>query len=215
MLFRSLGRMKEVSGSAGRTVLSVSHNLAAVSALCSRVVLLNKGRLIADGPTAEVLSQYHGSYQRSEEQYRVKTAAITWLGLANRRALDELRLDADIVFEFKFLTGPDAIDNLEVDCELIDEFDRCAVHCRSRFSSPPMAVAAGTEITVRYLLRSPRLAPGNYTMVVQARTASETLCRVEGVDACSISGENPFVRGTFLEGMSGTTLPHFQVSVVS
>ena len=48
---KCLGRMKEVSGSAGRTVLFVSHNLAAVSALCSRVVLLNKGRLIADGPT--------------------------------------------------------------------------------------------------------------------------------------------------------------------
>ena len=213
---KCLGRMKEVSGSAGRTVLFVSHNLAAVSALCSRVVLLNKGRLIADGPTAEVLSQYHSSYQRSDEQYRVKTPAITWLGLMNRRALDELRLDADIVFEFKFLVGPDAIGNLEVDCELIDEFDRCAVHCRSRFSTPPMSVKANTEFTVIYRIRAPRLAPGHYAMVLQARTSlQEVLCRVEGVDACSISAASPFMPGLMLEGTAGTTIPDFRVDVVS
>jgi len=212
---KCLGRMKEVSGSAGRTVLFVSHNLAAVSALCGRVVLLNKGRLVADGPTAEVLSQYHSSYQRGEEQYRVRTPALTWLGLMNRRSLDELRLDADIVFELKFLAGPDAIGNLELDCELIDEFDRCVVHCRSCFIGAPIHVAGGSQFTVRYSIRSPRLAPGHYSMVVDARAARQTLCRVEGVDACSISGANPFLPGLLLEGSSGTTIPDFQVDVVS
>lgn len=54
---KCLGRMDEVSKN-GCTVLFVSHNLAAVQRLCSRAILLEKGRLVADGTTAEVISQY-------------------------------------------------------------------------------------------------------------------------------------------------------------
>lgn len=211
---KCLGRMKEVSGTAGRTVLFVSHNLAAVSALCSRVILLNKGRMVADGPTDEVLSQYHSSYQRAEEQYRVKTSSITWRGVVNRRSLDDIRLDADIVFSLKFMTGPDAIGDLEFNFELIDELDRCVAHCRSSFLGKPFNVAGGSEFTVRFSMHSPRLAPGCYTMVVDVRAGRDTLCRVEGVDACSISGASPFLPGLLLEPSSGTIIPDFQVDIL-
>ena len=55
---RCLGKMKEISEGGGRTVLFVSHNMAAVSALCSRAVLLSKGRLELDGSPAEVIQRY-------------------------------------------------------------------------------------------------------------------------------------------------------------
>jgi len=54
---KCLGRMDEVSKS-GCTVFFVSHNLAAVQRLCSRAILLEKGRIVADGATAEVVGQY-------------------------------------------------------------------------------------------------------------------------------------------------------------
>jgi lipopolysaccharide transport system ATP-binding protein len=54
---RCLGKMGDVA-SEGRTVIFVSHSMAAVSALCSRVLLLDTGRLVADGPVAEVTHLY-------------------------------------------------------------------------------------------------------------------------------------------------------------
>lgn len=54
---KCLGKMKTVSES-GRTLLFVSHNLQAVSQLCSRTILLDKGRLIGDGSTQEILNTY-------------------------------------------------------------------------------------------------------------------------------------------------------------
>ena len=42
----------------GVTVLFVSHNLAQVRSLCTRGILLEKGRLIADGPIEEVAAIY-------------------------------------------------------------------------------------------------------------------------------------------------------------
>jgi lipopolysaccharide transport system ATP-binding protein len=61
---RCLGRVREIS-QGGRTVLFVSHNLAAVSALCSRGVLLERGRVAAEGDVAAVLRRYAES-MRSE-----------------------------------------------------------------------------------------------------------------------------------------------------
>jgi lipopolysaccharide transport system ATP-binding protein len=57
---KSLGKMHEVSRG-GRTVLFVSHNMAAVQALCRSAVWLDRGRVAATGPTADVIGKYlHG-----------------------------------------------------------------------------------------------------------------------------------------------------------
>lgn len=54
---KCLGKMAEV-GASGRTVLFVSHSMPAISRLCSRVLLLDGGRLVADGSSAEVIKTY-------------------------------------------------------------------------------------------------------------------------------------------------------------
>jgi homopolymeric O-antigen transport system ATP-binding protein len=52
--------MEDVSNE-GRTILFVSHNLAAVRALCRRSVLLGDGEVVAEGDTNDVLSTYLSS----------------------------------------------------------------------------------------------------------------------------------------------------------
>jgi len=54
---KSLRKMRDIAAS-GATVVFVSHNLKAVSELCRRAVLLDGGRIVADGPTDEVIRTY-------------------------------------------------------------------------------------------------------------------------------------------------------------
>jgi lipopolysaccharide transport system ATP-binding protein len=54
---KSLGRIEEI-GASGRTVIFVSHSMPAMLRLCSRVILLDKGRIVAHGPTHEVVRTY-------------------------------------------------------------------------------------------------------------------------------------------------------------
>jgi lipopolysaccharide transport system ATP-binding protein len=54
---RCLGRMEEL-GSTGRTVLFVSHQLSAIAQLCDRALQINGGKIVQDGPPAEVIAQY-------------------------------------------------------------------------------------------------------------------------------------------------------------
>jgi lipopolysaccharide transport system ATP-binding protein len=55
---KCLGKMREVSTASGRTVLFVSHNMAVVSELCGRAVLLDGGHIVANGRTDEVVRGY-------------------------------------------------------------------------------------------------------------------------------------------------------------
>jgi lipopolysaccharide transport system ATP-binding protein len=54
---KCLGKMGEIR-SRGRTVVLVSHNMAAVAALCTRAMLLHDGRVTAAGTPGEVVGRY-------------------------------------------------------------------------------------------------------------------------------------------------------------
>jgi len=51
----------------GRTVLFVSHNLAAVESLCTRAIWIDRGHVREDGPPKEVIQSYMSTFVRSEE----------------------------------------------------------------------------------------------------------------------------------------------------
>lgn len=57
---KSLGKVQSV-GENGRVVLFVSHSMPMISRLCKRVILLNEGKLLADGPAYEVIRYYQKS----------------------------------------------------------------------------------------------------------------------------------------------------------
>jgi ABC-type polysaccharide/polyol phosphate transport system ATPase subunit len=59
---KCMDRMREIIRS-GATVLFVSHNLKAMSELCSRCLLLNHGRMVAVGSSESVIRAYIGDSQ--------------------------------------------------------------------------------------------------------------------------------------------------------
>ena len=71
---RCLRRIKEFQ-ERGATVLLVSHDAAAVRALCTRAVLLHAGRLLADGRPSDVLNRYQKIIMEREEAYEASRPA--------------------------------------------------------------------------------------------------------------------------------------------
>ncbi len=55
---KCLGKMQDITGQEGRTVLFVSHNMSAINSLCKRTILLDKGEVKAVGETSEVIRKY-------------------------------------------------------------------------------------------------------------------------------------------------------------
>ena len=54
---KCLGQMEQIAGS-GRTVVFVSHNMGAVRSLCTRVVEIEEGTVVADAPSDEAVNAY-------------------------------------------------------------------------------------------------------------------------------------------------------------
>ena len=54
---RCMGRIEDISES-GRTVVFVSHDMQAIARLCDRAYWLDSGRVVADGPSEEIVAQY-------------------------------------------------------------------------------------------------------------------------------------------------------------
>jgi lipopolysaccharide transport system ATP-binding protein len=54
---KCLNKIEDV-GRGGQTVLFVSHNMAAITRICQRAILLDEGRLVKDGPSQQVVGEY-------------------------------------------------------------------------------------------------------------------------------------------------------------
>ena len=65
---KCLGRMQDVSKNDGRTVLFVSHNMAAVANLCNKAIFLRNGTLDSVGTTHEIIEKYisYGQHNTGE-----------------------------------------------------------------------------------------------------------------------------------------------------
>lgn len=84
---KCLGKMGEVAGE-GRTVLFVSHNMGAIQALCPRTIFLADGRIVEDGPSAQVVESYLSESYGDVE----KTGEVSWEGGDKAPGCDEVRL---------------------------------------------------------------------------------------------------------------------------
>lgn len=73
---RCLRRMKELQ-ERGTTVLLVSHDAAAIRALCTRAILLNAGQVVADGRPVDVLNCYQKIIMEREEAYHASSTTDT------------------------------------------------------------------------------------------------------------------------------------------
>jgi len=83
---KCIGKMSDVAGE-GRTVLFVSHSMAAIAALCPRSIMLAHGNIVNDGPTNAVISTYIGSAEKT-------LGEVTWLDPNEAPGNDVIRIHA-------------------------------------------------------------------------------------------------------------------------
>lgn len=102
---KCLGRMNEVAKH-GRTVFFVSHNMGAVSSLCTRCLWIHDGVLAGDGPTDDMIEQYlrHATEQAfafSNEQFGLDITDVALKDSGGTRRL-RFRPGDDLVVEVNY-----------------------------------------------------------------------------------------------------------------
>src|SRR5690606_17585676 len=108
---KCLGKMKDVAGE-GRTVIFVSHDLAAVKQLCSRAILFSQGSVLLNSSVSDVMNLYNGNTEKLEDfynecvdsskDYDVKSVCVRDLQGVSKKIFE---INEKVVLDFDFHVG--------------------------------------------------------------------------------------------------------------
>ena len=215
---KCLGRIDEVANE-GRTIIFVSHNLATVSALCTRAILIEKGRLVAEGGVRDVLERYVAS-------------TVTEVGTSLRDRLDR-RGSGRLRFSGVRITGPAGGPVVGEDAEFLLEYDAepptdlgnvmvgVAVYgamgepvfvCSSRVSGQEFEHAPGAGVFCCSIPRLP-LLPGHYTLNVYAEVNGLLADWIENAHAFDVTEGDFFGSGQLPPNSHGSLVVNHSWSV--
>ena len=101
---KCLQKIESLVKNDGKTVVFISHNLETVRSLCQRTILLDRGKITAEGKTSEVVAKYQGqglaalkgiSYGKKETLPRNSKVEVVRVSLCDEKnnALDEVSTD--------------------------------------------------------------------------------------------------------------------------
>jgi lipopolysaccharide transport system ATP-binding protein len=188
---KCLGRMGDVVRE-GRTVLFVSHNMAAVSALCTRAVLLRKGNLVLSAEPEVAIKEYLRTGQIDAETSlvdrsdrmgggRVRFRRVSMLNGAGE-PVSMVSSGQDVVLAIDYdLTDDRPVTNVSVQLKFSGTVGQPLFACLSSVAqSAPLVLKPGG----RLLLRIPRLplmaGLYTYTAWISAGGTLEDLVRDAG-----------------------------------
>ena len=190
---KCLGKIREVRQRDGRTVLFVSHNLAAVATLCTRALLLSAGRVVADASASEITRLYTAGVAMATTTDEVD---LTALPRATRSAaqctkiqvsaLDELGTPVDAIVPGATVqltvtvTASAPVARAFLGVEVMDERGRAAIGISTDTRDGWLALNAGETKRITVRLLDVQVRPGIYTVGLRLTTVSEKL---DGLDA--------------------------------
>jgi len=163
---KCLGKMQDVANS-GRTVLFVSHNMAAVAALCQKALLLSKGSVLAHGATSEILNLYMAKSASGETLWRgdlgTDDAKVTYCEvLPNDTGMVVTNRAIEVVIELELLRP---ITGLILAWEVWNIKENLLAYSAHDDASPPPAtqVSAG-RYRATMTIPADTLASGRYSL---------------------------------------------------
>jgi lipopolysaccharide transport system ATP-binding protein len=185
---KCLGKMKSVSDKDGRTVIFVSHNMAAVKSICRRGILLKNGALTFDGDAISAVDSYMqggsdlssfrewtGKDMPGNDNVKIRRAAVYAQG---KLMGDPILTSDDLVFEIEFYNNlPDAV--IDVTWDLLNVQGIHVAHlgriCNEK--GLPQGWHKSTAVLPRDILNTER-----YIFSVQfGRNQRELLFRMEDI----------------------------------
>lgn len=127
---KAIGKMQDISREGGRTVLFVSHNMAAIKQLCTKTIMLENGTVVFEGDTNEGIDYYLQSnqYDGYVGQYlndKIETSGFVSVALVDTKDVirTEFGFDELISIKIKVKVSTQHL-NTVVAFRLIDKNDR-------------------------------------------------------------------------------------------
>ncbi len=222
---RCLGKMNEVARQ-GKTVIFVSHNLQAINNLCSRCILLKKGRMVADDKPTAVVARYlaESSDIQSDMQTRFpvdpnKSQQVVAAGLffedgtpVNRALNTNEPLLLRATFRHEKPTNPSqyatfSISDMNLNIIYFSDSRDTPENVQPVFTDEDASTKGGFPLESRYGVRidPPFLAPGKYLLSVGIARPGKSLDEKKNFasfEIVDLDGHRPSRPGYFYRSLA-------------
>ncbi len=174
---KAIGKMKEVSKGEGRTVLFVSHNMAAVQNLCTHGLLLMNGTVLNIGNTNEIVKQYLSinqkqlstGYEEFEDEGKEAWVHSITLKNSQKETTSKLKFGEKFSVKLKVECNID-VSNLEP-LIAIDTSNEIRVFTSSSGEQGmSYSVKKDSSVEVEAFFDNLVLVPGEYSLVLALRS---------------------------------------------
>jgi lipopolysaccharide transport system ATP-binding protein len=206
---KCLGKMEDVSAKEGRTVLFVSHNMAAIESFCSKAILIKSGRFDYFGLPLDAISRYFNNYNdNSDLVRRVDRAGNGSVKFSKFKIYDSLGNETDAMFsghDYTFELGyskntDEVFDEVIVSLDIFDDKMIRVLMFRSNFTKSNLRLVDKNGF-ISCLVKDLPLAKGLYHInIFISHKDVDVLDYIENVVAVQVAGGDFF--GTGSEGMS-------------
>ncbi|HXY36704.1 MAG TPA: ABC transporter ATP-binding protein [Planctomycetaceae bacterium] len=218
---KCLGKMSGVAES-GRTILFVSHQMAAVEAMCSTAILLSEGRIRARGETTKIVERYLRGVSRGEMQPlqdrrdRKGSGAIRFKSVAFSdgcgRPLMSFQCGSagEINLRYDNCSGRE-LRNLRVCLAVDNEFGQRVLLFDSKLLACDLERVEPEGGMVRILMPKLTLLPGCYHFNIYATVNGEIADWIKSAGFFYVEGGNFFGTGRLPEHGQGVVAAEHEV----
>lgn len=205
---KCLGKMQDVA-KCGRTVLFVSHNMAAVQGLCSRVLWMQQGALQHEGPTKSVISDYYaqGVHLCNGHGHRFHPLNEKKSTSNENFAIDELRITSNGVLSPEgYAIGAPL--RIEIDCRALKDLvgpvfmisihtklGQAVIDCHSLRASGAIPERLYGSFTVTCHPKDLNLVPGDYVLRLAIKERNQWFFAAENAGVFTILPTDYFGSG--------------------
>ena len=214
---KCLGKMSDVA-QGGRTVLFVSHNIAAIQNLCTEAILLESGHLIARGEVKTVVNEYLNNAgtqneQASSDLHTLLRASnipgVFMEGYLNSRPLAGLHMllpESSLTFDLQLELAQDC-GNVSIGFHLEDALGIRMYSASSRWALKRIHLTAGVH-HVRCTIEKLPLVPGRYYLNLGCYSGNQALDWLSRVAVIEIEQADVYGTGELPNSDQGYFLSH-------
>jgi lipopolysaccharide transport system ATP-binding protein len=214
---KCLGKMADIARQ-GRTVLFVSHNMAAVQGLCSRACLLSAGQIIGEGLPTEVVRRYVAETSQAslasleERKDRQGTGKIRFVKVYivddKGRRIDTALCGQDIGIVVSYRARDhQPVSLLDIHITFYTSLGQFMFTCSSEGSGSPFAVLPASGEVVCHIPELP-LAPGRYVFNLFSTVGGEIVDWVQQAGYVDVAAGDYFGTGQLKTHEDGFLVKH-------
>ncbi len=204
---KAIGKMKDISSQGGRTVLFVSHDMAAIQSLCSKAIVLKNGSISYKGPVEKAIGfylknslevlDYNGivEFSSKESDFYLKSISIK-------------NIKEEITNSFSM--GDEMIVSFEVNCQIKANDVKASVLIISDQGIKVAAIRSvensekkfnvNSNFIFEVLINDMKLTPRDYFLTISLVVGGQTIALKEECIGFTISPSNVFNTGKVPKG---------------